>query len=78
MEVHRPLAPLLWLSSPPALSCICVLAERAGFVIAASLLFWCTARAFDDRHPVRDGIAALAISLTSYVLFARVLQLSLP
>jgi putative tricarboxylic transport membrane protein len=55
-----------------------LLAERAGFVIAASVLFWCTARAFDNRHPVRDAIAALAISLASYVLFARVLQLSLP
>jgi len=55
-----------------------LLAERAGFVIAATVLFWCTARAFDHRHPVRDGIAALAISLASYVLFARVLQLSLP
>src|SRR5688572_6856788 len=55
-----------------------LLAERAGFVLAASVLFWCTARAFDHRHPVRDGIAAVAISLASYVLFARVLQLSLP
>jgi putative tricarboxylic transport membrane protein len=55
-----------------------LLAERAGFVIAATLLFWCTARAFDDRHPIRDGIAAFAISLASYVVFARVLQLSLP
>jgi hypothetical protein len=55
-----------------------LLAERAGFIIAATVLFWCTARAFDHRHPVRDGIAALAISLASYVLFARVLQLSLP
>ena len=54
------------------------LAERAGFVIAATVLFWCTARAFDHRHPVRDAVAALAISLASYVLFARVLQLSLP
>jgi putative tricarboxylic transport membrane protein len=55
-----------------------LLAERAGFVVAASLLFWCTARAFDDRHPVRDAVAALAMSLASYVLFARVLQLTLP
>jgi putative tricarboxylic transport membrane protein len=55
-----------------------LLAERAGFVIAATALFWCTARAFDDRHPVRDALAALTISLASYVLFARVLQLSLP
>jgi putative tricarboxylic transport membrane protein len=55
-----------------------LLAERAGFVIAATVLFWCTARAFDHRHPLRDGLAAFAISLASYVLFARVLQLSLP
>jgi putative tricarboxylic transport membrane protein len=55
-----------------------LLAERAGFVIAAAVLFWCTARAFDRRHPVRDGIAALGISLASYLLFARVLQLPLP
>ena len=55
-----------------------LLAERAGFIIAATVLFWCTARAFDNRHPVRDGIAALAISVASYVLFAQVLQLSLP
>ena len=55
-----------------------LLAERAGFIVAATVLFWCTARAFDNRHPVRDAVAALAISLASYVLFAQVLQLSLP
>jgi putative tricarboxylic transport membrane protein len=55
-----------------------LLAERTGFVIAATVLFWCTARAFDHRHPVRDAVAALAISGGSYILFARILQLSLP
>jgi hypothetical protein len=55
-----------------------LLAERTGFIVAATVLFWCTARAFDHRHPVRDAIAALAISAGSYILFARVLQLSLP
>jgi putative tricarboxylic transport membrane protein len=55
-----------------------LLAERAGFIVAAAVLFWCTARAFDDRHPARDLVAAFAISIGSYVLFARVLQLSLP
>jgi putative tricarboxylic transport membrane protein len=55
-----------------------LLAERAGFVIAAALLFWCTARAFDARHPVRDAIFAVGISLAAYLLFARVLQLPLP
>jgi putative tricarboxylic transport membrane protein len=55
-----------------------LLAERTGFIIAATVLFWCTARAFDHRHPVRDLVAALAISVGSYLLFARLLQLSLP
>jgi putative tricarboxylic transport membrane protein len=53
-------------------------AERAGFVIASAVLFWCTARAFDTRHPVRDAVFALVVSFAAYLLFARVLQLQLP
>jgi putative tricarboxylic transport membrane protein len=53
-------------------------AERAGFVIASAVLFWCTARAFDTRHPARDAIFALAVSVGAYLLFVRVLQLQLP
>ncbi|HKE87273.1 MAG TPA: tripartite tricarboxylate transporter substrate-binding protein [Vicinamibacterales bacterium] len=52
--------------------------ERVGFVGAAAVLFWFTARAFDARHPLRDGILAIALSIGSYLLFARVLQLQLP
>jgi putative tricarboxylic transport membrane protein len=55
-----------------------VLAERAGFVIASAALFWCVARAFDERHPTRDALFAIAVSVGAYLLFARVLQLSLP
>lgn len=55
-----------------------VLAERAGFVIASAALFWCAARAFDERHPTRDALFAAGISVGAYLLFARVLQLSLP
>jgi putative tricarboxylic transport membrane protein len=54
------------------------LVERAGFVIASTLLFWLTARAFDDRHPSRDAAAAVAVSVGSYLVFARVLDVSLP
>jgi putative tricarboxylic transport membrane protein len=54
------------------------LAERAGFVIASAVLFWFVARAFDERRPARDAFFALAVSVSAYLLFARVLQLSLP
>jgi putative tricarboxylic transport membrane protein len=54
------------------------LTERAGFVLASAALFWFVARAFDEGHPARDAVFALGISLTAYLLFARVLQLQLP
>lgn len=55
-----------------------LLAESGGFVIASALLFWCTARAFDSRRPYRDAAFSVVISISAYVLFARVLQLALP
>ena len=55
-----------------------LLVERGGFVIASTALFWATARAFDPRHPARDAIFAVAVSVGAYLLFARVLQLPLP
>ena len=54
------------------------LAERAGFVIASAALFWFAARAFDEHHPKRDAVFAVAVSVSAYLLFARVLQLQLP
>ena len=55
-----------------------ILLERAGFVVASSLLFWLTARAFDKAHPVRDGLFAIVLSVAVYVLFVRLLQVPLP
>jgi putative tricarboxylic transport membrane protein len=72
----QPRAPVLLLAAASLLHLL--LLERAGFVIAAALLFWLAARAFDPRHPFRDGLFAAAASVSSYVLFARVLHLSLP
>jgi hypothetical protein len=54
------------------------LLERAGFVLASIPLFWLTARAFDARHPVRDAGFAIAMSVVAYVVFARLLRLTLP
>ena len=55
-----------------------LLAESAGFVIAAAVLFWLTARAFDARHPLRDALFAIGLSVAAYLLFARALDLTLP
>jgi putative tricarboxylic transport membrane protein len=71
-----PRAPVLLLVAGATLHLLLV--ERAGFVIAAAVLFWLAARAFDPRHPLRDGLFAVGVSLSAYVLFARVLHLSLP
>ena len=71
-----PRAPVLLLAAAAVLHLLLV--ERAGFVIAAAVLFWLAARAFDPRHPLRDGLFAAGVSVSAYVLFARVLHLSLP
>jgi len=55
-----------------------VLAERAGFVVAAAALFWLVARAFDSRHALRDGVAAVGVAAAAYALFTYALDLPLP
>jgi putative tricarboxylic transport membrane protein len=75
-DPRLPAAPALLVAAGVALHLLLI--EPAGFVLAAAVLFWFTARAFDDRHPLRDAVAAVALSVTSYLLFVRVLQLSLP
>jgi putative tricarboxylic transport membrane protein len=54
------------------------LMEAAGFVLASASLFWLTARAFDRQHPGRDALFALAVSTGTYLLFVRVLNVTLP
>ncbi len=55
-----------------------LLLDRAGFVLASTALFWLTARAFDRTHPARDAVLAFGMAVASHVLFARLLQVSLP
>jgi hypothetical protein len=55
-----------------------ILIEAAGFVVSSIVLFWLTARAFDARHPMRDAIAAVLLSVGAYFVFARLLQIPLP
>jgi len=69
-------APVGWLAA--GIIAYLLLAERGGFVVASAALFWFTARAFDSRRPLRDAAFSVVISVGAYLLFARVLQLSLP
>jgi putative tricarboxylic transport membrane protein len=55
-----------------------VLLEPAGFIAASSVLFCCTARGFGSRSWAGDAILAVFFSSGAYVLFTRVLGLSLP
>jgi putative tricarboxylic transport membrane protein len=55
-----------------------LLLERGGFVIACSIQFWFVARAFGSRRPVRDGLAAIALSLVCFIAFSKGLGLTLP
>jgi len=49
------------------------LIDVAGFIIASTLLFVCTARAFRSTAPVRDAAIGFALALVSYIGFDRVL-----
>ncbi len=68
--------PLVLVAAGAALHVL--LAETAGFIVAAAVLFWLIARAFDARHPWRDAACALGVAVASYALFDYALQLPLP
>jgi putative tricarboxylic transport membrane protein len=53
------------------------LIETAGFCIASALLFWCSARGFGSRQPLRDAIYAIAIVLAVYIAFTQGLSVNL-
>jgi putative tricarboxylic transport membrane protein len=76
-EEHRTGARAIgWIAAAIALDVLLI--ERGGFIIASMPLFWLTARAFDARHPVRDAVVACGVSIVTYLVFARLLQVSLP
>ncbi len=50
-----------------------VLISNAGFIVAGTILFVCTARAFGSRQPLRDAAIALVLAIVAYVGFDRVL-----
>lgn len=57
---------------------VAVLINLIGFVLAAGLLFACSARGFGSRHPLRDMAIGIALTLPIYWLFNAGLGVSLP
>ncbi len=55
-----------------------LLIERAGFVIASTALFFCTAQALGARHRVVTASIAFALSLAVHFAFSVGLDLALP
>ncbi len=54
------------------------LIHRAGFVIAAAVLFVCVARAFGSLRPLRDAIIGFALGLAVFLFFVKFLNVGLP
>lgn len=54
------------------------LIESVGFVISAALLFFCVAWGFNSRRHGRDAIVAILLSLATYLIFTKLLNLQLP
>jgi putative tricarboxylic transport membrane protein len=57
---------------------VALLINLIGFVLAAGLLFACSARGFGSRHPLRDLAIGIALTLPIYWLFKAGLGVSLP
>lgn len=54
------------------------LIETLGFVISAAVLFFAVAWGFRSRRWLRDAIVAILLSLATYLVFTRLLNLQLP
>ncbi len=61
-----------------ALLAYLVLIERAGFIVASSVLFFVAAMGMGSRRFARDAVVAVMLSIAVYLLFTRGLSLRLP
>ena len=62
---------LAWLGGGLLLNVLLI--SHLGFIIAGTILFVCTARAFRSHKPVRDALIGLTLAVVAYVGFDRVL-----
>jgi putative tricarboxylic transport membrane protein len=76
LEITADYRGVLWVSSGVLL--MALLIERIGFVVAAAVLFVCTARGFGSTRLMRDVVIGIVLVLPVYWLFGQVLDVSLP
>jgi putative tricarboxylic transport membrane protein len=62
---------LAWLAGGLVLNL--ALIDTVGFILASTVLFVCTARAFGSRRLLRDAALGFVIALVAYIGFDRVL-----
>jgi len=55
-----------------------VLIHRAGFVLAAAVVFTCVARGFGSARPARDAMIGLVLGLVVFLFFVKFLNVGLP
>jgi putative tricarboxylic transport membrane protein len=55
-----------------------VLIDRVGFPLSGAVLFWGAAYALGSRHFLRDPLIGVALSVVTYLIFARGLGIGLP
>jgi putative tricarboxylic transport membrane protein len=55
-----------------------LLIDQLGWVISGALLFWGSSWALGSRHPVRDAVISLALSLATFYGFYLGLGIQLP
>ena len=52
--------------------------ESLGYVIVSSIVFWLCAWAIGARHVLRTAVIGVVLSVTVYLAFTRLLDISLP
>ncbi|MGU3495564.1 tripartite tricarboxylate transporter TctB family protein [Xanthobacteraceae bacterium A53D] len=71
------LGAILWIIGG-MVALIAIIAVGGGFIVATAILFAATARAFGRRAFLADFGIGLALGIAAYLLFAKLLTLTLP
>ena len=75
-QVHDPVRNLAWVVCGLVFHLVTI--GYIGFVAASVVLMVCVARGYGSQRPMRDAGVALALALPVWLLFSKVIGVSLP